>query len=186
MSKPNAVLALKPEERPKGKPQERMTAAAYRKSRKTKAKRAIRSGKLPGPSPQDIVAAIASGWPAQSKLTIEIPTPPGLNHAYVNSVGHGRHKSPATKKFYADATAALATLGKRFDAETYRAHIVVTREHPRADIDGRAKLALDVLVKCGIIPDDRFCEKLVIEWRYQGPPGAVVMLDRYAKRRLAA
>ena len=181
MTRHNARHALAEADRPAGKPQERMTAEAYRKARKTKA----RSGKLPGPTPQDIVAAIARGWPAHQKLTVELPTPPSLNNAYVNTGGNGRAKSPASKRFYSEATAAIATLGKRFEAKSYRAHIVVTRESPRADIDGRAKLALDVLVKCGVIPDDRFCDKVVIEWRYQGPPGAVVMLDRYAKRRAA-
>lgn len=97
--------------------------------------------------------------------------------------GHGRIKSPKANAFYAEATAALATLGQRFEADTYRAQILVTRDHPRADIDGRAKLILDVLVKCGIIPDDRFCDKLEIEWRYKHSPGATIMLSRYRKRR---
>ena len=184
MSKPNAILALKPEERPRQ--QERMSVEEYRKAVGAPPKREVKPrAVLPGPTPQELVALAAKGWPAVERLTVELPTPPSLNNAYVNTGGNGRAKSKALKQFYVDATAALANLGQRLDAETYRAHIVVTREHPRADIDGRAKFALDVLVKCGITVDDRFCEKATIEWRYQHAAGATVMLSRYKKRRAA-
>lgn len=183
MSKPNAIMALPKDERPPPAQPERISAKEYRESGEKPAKRPRHALKaIPGPSHQDIVASLAAKWPALPKICVELPTPPGLNHAYINAVGRGRVKSEATKKFYAEATAVLANLGQRLDAETYRAHIVITRPHPRADIDGRAKLMLDVLVKCGIIPDDRFCEKLVIEWRYRAEPGAVIMLDRYKRR----
>lgn len=140
---------------------------------------------IPSATPQDMVAIAAKTWTGVERLAIELPSPPGLNNAYVNAVGKGRRKSPRAIQFYEDATAAVANLGQRLAADTYRAHIVITREHPRADIDGRAKLLLDVLVKCGIIPDDRFCEKLEIEWRYRHAPGATVMFTKYRKRRAA-
>ena len=140
---------------------------------------------LPEPSPQDLVAMLANTWPAEKRICVEIPTPPGLNNAYENTGGNGRRKSAKLRKFYAEATAALANYGKRLDAETYRATILVTRESKLSDIDGRGKFALDLLVKCGIIPDDRHCEKVTIEWRYLHAPGTTVVLDRYRKRRAA-
>ena len=185
MSKHNAALALKAEDRP-GKPQERMTADEYRKAVGAPAKKAVVPRALPEPTPQDMVAMVAATWPAVDRLTIELPTPPGLNNAYANAVGRGRFKTPKAKQFEADATAILAGLNQKLKPETYRAHIVITRESPLADIDGRAKLILDVLAACGITADDKNCEKLEIEWRYRHPPGATVMLSRYAKRRAAA
>jgi Holliday junction resolvase RusA-like endonuclease len=147
--------------------------------------RPVRVKPLPDPTAQDLVAMAAKSWPASERLAIDLPAPPSLNNAYINTGGNGRAKSRALKQFYVDATAALANLNQRLDAETYRAHIVVTREHPRADIDGRLKFILDVLVKCGITVDDRFCEKATVEWRYNFTPGATVMLSKYRKRRAA-
>lgn len=185
MTRYNADLALAPADRPKG--QQRMSVEEYRKAVGAPPKREAKPrSALPELTDQDKVAMLAKAWAAVEKLTIELPTPPGLNNAYLNAGGgHARIKSPKANAFYAEATAALATLGQRFEADTYRAQILVTRDHPRADIDGRAKLILDVLVKCGIIPDDRFCDKLEIEWRYKHAPGATIMLSRYRKRRAA-
>ena len=187
MSRYNADLALKAEDRPKSRPQERMSLEEYRKAVGAPPKREPKPrAALPEPTPQELVAMVAKGWPAVERLTFDLPTPPALNNAYVNTGGNGRAKSKALKQFYADATAVLTTLGKRLDAETYRAHIVVTRDHPRADIDGRAKFILDILVKCGITVDDRHCEKSTVEWRYLHAPGATVMLSRYRKPRKVA
>jgi Holliday junction resolvase RusA-like endonuclease len=183
MSAYNADLAHP--ERPRQ--QERMSAADYRASIGAPPKREAKpmARVLPEPTPQDLVKLAASQWPAVSRLAVDLPEPPSLNNAYENTGGNGRRKSKKLLEFYREATAALATFGQRLDAETYRAHIVVTRTNVRADIDGKAKFILDVLGKCGITPDDRNCEKVTIEWRYRGEPGASVMLDRYAKRRAA-
>ena len=186
MSAPNAVLALKPEDRPRG--DQRMSVEEYRLAVGAPPKREVKpvAKALPTYTPQDLVKLAAAQWPAERKLCIDLPYPPSLNNAYKNTGGNGRAKSDKLIKFYADATAMLATFGKRLDAETYRAHILVTRESPRADLDGKAKFILDILHKTGITVDDRNCLKLTIEWREKGQPGATVMLDRYAKRRLAA
>jgi Holliday junction resolvase RusA-like endonuclease len=184
MSQHDLAYRLKPEDRPAGKPQERMSVDEYRKQVGAPPRREpVARIAMPEPTPQDIVAMAAKGWPAEKRICVEIPTPPGLNNAYENTGGNGRRKSAKLKKFYADATAALVNYGKRLDAETYRATILVTRENALSDIDGKAKFALDLLVKLGIIPDDRHCEKLTIEWRYLHAPGTTVVLDRYKKRR---
>ena len=184
MTRFNADLALKQDDRPK--PQDRMSVDEYRAAVGAPPKRQpVARIAMPEPTPQDMVAMAAKNWPAEKRISVEIPTPPGLNNAYVNTGGNGRRKSPKLKAFYADATAQLANYGKRLDAETYRATILVTRESALSDIDGRGKFALDLLVKCGIIPDDRHCEKVTIEWRYLHAPGTTVVLDRYSKRRAA-
>jgi len=183
MTRPNAVLALKEEDRPRG--DQRMTVEEYRAAVGAPPKREVKpvAKALPTYTPQDLVKLAAAQWPAERKLCIDLPYPPSLNNAYKNTGGNGRAKTDKLIKFYADATAILATFGKRLDAETYRAHILVTRESSRADLDGKAKFILDILHKTGITVDDRNCLKLTIEWREKGQPGATVMLDRYAKRR---
>lgn len=184
MSAYNADLALKQDDRPK--PQERMSVDEYRAAVGAPPKRQpVARIAMPEPTPQDMVAMAAATWPGVEKLTIELPTPPSLNNAYENTGGNGRRKSKKLIAFYAEATAALSQIGQRLDAETYRAHVVVTRTSPLADIDGKAKFILDVLHKCGLTVDDKHCEKVVIEWRYMHPPGATVMLSRYRKRRAA-
>jgi Holliday junction resolvase RusA-like endonuclease len=140
---------------------------------------------LPEPTPQELVKMVAAKWPAAKRVAVELPEPPSLNNAYENTGGNGRRKSKKLVEFYAQATGLLSQLGQRLDADTYRAHILVTRTNARADIDGKAKFILDVLGKCGITPDDRNCEKVTIEWRYRGEPGASIVLDRYSKRRAA-
>lgn len=184
MSAYNADLALKQDDRPKL--QERMSVDEYRAAVGAPPKRQpVARIAMPEPTPQDMVAMAAATWPGVEKLTIELPTPPSLNNAYENTGGNGRRKSKKLIAFYAEATAALSQIGQRLDAETYRAHVVVTRTSPLADIDGKAKFILDVLHKCGLTVDDKHCEKVVIEWRYMHPPGATVMLSRYRKRRAA-
>ena len=185
MSKPNASLALKEEDRPRG--DQRMSVEEYRAAVGAPPRREVKpvAKALPEPTTQDLVKLAASQWPAVARLAVDLPEPPSLNNAYENTGGNGRRKSKKLIEFYAQATGMLSQLGQRLDAETYRAHIVVTRTNARADIDGKAKFILDVLGKCGITPDDRNCEKVTIEWRYRGEPGASVVLDRYSKRRAA-
>jgi len=57
-------------------------------------------------------------------------------------------------------------------------HIQVKRpDNRKRDIDNLAKGILDLLVNCEMIDDDRNVEKLILEWVYDGPEGATVIIE---------
>ena len=122
---------------------------------------------------KDIAAAIA----APKMAEFHMPTPPGVNGLFVNVVGRGRVKSPEYRRWVRHASASLMASGAarsvRFQG-CVSVVLTIERENRRSDVDGRGKAVLDLLVKMGILTDDRHVMDLTLRWgRF---PGTVVSI----------
>jgi crossover junction endodeoxyribonuclease RusA len=99
-------------------------------------------------------------------LKLVLPVAPSLNNSTYNVVGRGRVK---TKKYrdwlrQADVYYMLQQLGKQKPVlEPYRCKMLFPIGLP-GDIDGRAKLIIDWLVKRGLTLDDKHCRRLLLEF----------------------
>jgi Holliday junction resolvase RusA-like endonuclease len=99
-------------------------------------------------------------------LSIELPMPPALNHAYRASVSrNGRpytYKSTKAKRWQSDAQ--LIINASRKVKKTYEGQVGVTinlyLKHDR-DIDSSFKLLLDTLENSGVIKNDRQIGSLI-------------------------
>ena len=96
-----------------------------------------------------------------------IPVAPSLNSAYRNVKGKGRVKTQKCQEWSELAGYALnAQLGGIPTAleKDIRIHADIQRPNMNSDISNRVKLMEDLLVKHGIITDDRFVNELHIRW----------------------
>jgi crossover junction endodeoxyribonuclease RusA len=95
-------------------------------------------------------------------MTITLPVPPSVNNLFNNRKG-GRYKTAAYEEWI--ELSGWELLGQR--ARSVRGTAVAVEIYLpwklRGDIDNRAKPVLDLLVKHGIIDDDRKVDRLVIE-----------------------
>lgn len=118
---------------------------------------AVASGREPG------AAVPACDLPAWSRFTF--PVPPSLNTAYRNERGRGR---VATKKLDEWKREAAWNIRADFDGRKivgdFSAILHFERIDETADLDNRVKLALDALVREGVVDDDRFVVNLAAAW----------------------
>ena len=87
-------------------------------------------------------------------IEIELPIPPSLNNAYFNSPGRGRLKSQAHRMWKEEAGWLIKIAKPGRITGRYHFKIFVSEED-RGDVSNRGKLAEDLCVKLGVIPDDR-------------------------------
>lgn len=98
-------------------------------------------------------------------ITLSLPLPPSSNNAYVNVRGRGRVPSQEHTRWKRDAERIALVqyldLAKPEIATPYRMTIRVNVNH-KSDIANREKLLTDMLVRAGIIPDDRWMNEITI------------------------
>lgn len=118
-------------------------------------------------------------------FTLTLPLCPPLNNLFANAPGIGRVKSARYRTWLQAAgwTVAAARL------KPVKGPIAVTIALPvamRGDIDGRAKGALDLLVKHGLIDDDRHVQALTLRRCLAGERKTMVVtvaaMDRWAAK----
>lgn len=94
-----------------------------------------------------------------------LPLPPSLNAAYANrslgTKGKGRFSTEAHADWVREAGWMLNAAKVRPVSGRYSIRIAVN-DKMRGDIDNRCKPILDLLVKHGITPDDKFLWSLTI------------------------
>lgn len=103
---------------------------------------------------------------------LTLPVAPSTNHLFFNVPGRGRIKSTEYNRWFCDAGVML----KAQNPEHVPGAVEITIRIPektRGDLDNRIKGPLDLLVKHGVIDDDRFvrgiyisrhnCEQMEIE-----------------------
>jgi Holliday junction resolvase RusA-like endonuclease len=101
-----------------------------------------------------------------------VPMPPSLNNAFVNVAGKGRVRS---KAYRAWAEVAGWMVKARMNGAVngpVTVSIDICPSTRRAyDLDNRAKPCLDLLVSCGVIPDDsnKIIKALTIREVAEGP-----------------
>jgi len=113
----------------------------------------------------------ASSPGASACTTLTIPAPPSVNNLFSNSV-RGRFKTPAYKAWLAEAGWTVREQMTRDGCDRVPGRVVIVmgveRASLRADLDNTAKAAIDLLVSCKVIDDDRFVTGLVLAWMPQG------------------
>jgi crossover junction endodeoxyribonuclease RusA len=98
-------------------------------------------------------------------LKFHLPPAPPLNNAYRNVRGHGRIKTTRYKAWIVQAD-GYYTLQRLGHAGKIIVPFQCTMRFPvsmRSDMDGRAKLILDWMVKRDLTIDDKHCRRLVLE-----------------------
>jgi len=93
-----------------------------------------------------------------------LPTPPSTNALFRNVRGRGRVKTKNYKDFIAYGLLAI----RQQCVEPVRGYVVlvigVERKNRRADLDNHVKAILDVIVKAGVLEDDRYVTALSLSW----------------------
>lgn len=89
-----------------------------------------------------------------ARLEITLLLPPSVNGAYANAPGRGRFKTPEFRKWERAALPECYLVQRGKVKPGYRLHLVLP-SNMRGDIDNRIKPTQDLLVKGGVLPDDR-------------------------------
>lgn len=116
-------------------------------------------------------------------IILDLPMPPSVNRIWRATRAGPNHvsKSPEYKAWLAHADKiAMATAqlrGLKTIKGPFEAKIVLKRQ--RGDLDNRSKGILDWLQSRAVIEDDKFCERLVLEWG-PAPVGCRVTLRALA------
>jgi Holliday junction resolvase RusA-like endonuclease len=116
-------------------------------------------------------------------VTFLIPIPPSLNNAYATVMTkHGRMKrvkkadiAPWRKEAWAELHRQKAP---KLAAGWYTVDMAISPQ-TRGDIDNRIKMALDLLVKLGFTPDDKWLWRVTIE-RSEEVPAKIMRLSYQA------
>lgn len=118
-------------------------------------------------------------------VTVELPTPPGVNSLNANVPGVGRVKTKAYRLWRKEASAELLKAKPGHVSGPYSAVIRVAVGTRSSDIDGRTKAALDVLV--GVVTDDdHLCQSVLTQWSAALPAKRTVIEIRKATEERAA
>jgi len=115
-------------------------------------------------------------------ISLTLPFPPGVNNLY-GHVGRRRYATDRYKAWQQEAALAIRAQGVSGLRGPFCISMLLTPPDRRwTDLDGRAKAPLDILVKCGIIDDDRHNRKLIMAWSESPPskPGFVSIIIRQA------
>lgn len=96
-------------------------------------------------------------------LSFTLPVPPSANNLFVNVPGKGRVKSAEYKAWISSAgwLVKSAVVGKPLPAPPYAVVYEVPVDR-RSDIANREKAASDLMVKLGLITDDKFIDHMTI------------------------
>lgn len=112
-------------------------------------------------------------WEGTNVVRIASPyVPISVNKAYRNSTasegGKGRKKTKAyTTWFNAfgwDVRAAMVTQKPMKGPYTIEITIDRSKRHPLADVGNFEKVTQDALQECGVIENDKLCERVSIGW----------------------
>lgn len=116
---------------------------------------------------------------APADIIIDLPTPISVNRIWRANKSGKNHvsKSPEYKSWIRSCDAlALSTAqfrGLKTIVGKFEAHLVIKRVP--GDLDNRAKGVLDWLQSRSVIVDDKYCERLTMEWG-DAPHGCRVTL----------
>lgn len=116
--------------------------------------------------------------PGTKFVTVTLPRPPSVNHAFYNAKGGGRRKTEAYREWRKEAgwEIKIQRPGKVLGAVAidYRVSPVFEVLRKR-DLDNFLKPLSDALVDLGLIKDDSLVVDLRIRWDKTVEPGRVVV-----------
>ncbi len=118
-------------------------------------------------------------------ITLALPMPPSVNRIW--RIAYDRHggrqrmiKSDRYSTWQQSAHGYYLEQGvHKLPKITghFQAHIVLDASKRRnSDADNRTKAVLDALQRFGLITDDKFCDRLTVEWG-SAPAGCIVTLS---------
>jgi Holliday junction resolvase RusA-like endonuclease len=99
-------------------------------------------------------------------MMVRLPTPPSTNNLYFNLKRGGRHPTDKYKAWQQEAGYVLNRVHPQqrcFGAMKVQVALYVPRKPASRDIDNFCKGPLDLLVKHGVIADDKHIERLTVE-----------------------
>ena len=106
-------------------------------------------------------------------ITLDLPLAPTVNQLWCMNAGRGKDRRPTWlyTDFQWETALEIRAMNPKPRVEgKYRARFQWP-ENDRADVDGRQKAALDILVKLGVTDDDRFCVHVSAERSPDVAPG---------------
>jgi Holliday junction resolvase RusA-like endonuclease len=112
-------------------------------------------------------------------IVLDLPMPPSVNRIWrANKAGPNRvSKSPEYRQWLNHADQVAMSTGQFRGMKTivgpFEATVILRRQ--RGDLDNRHKGLLDWLQSRGVIADDKYCERLVLEWG-EAPAGCRVTI----------
>lgn len=112
-------------------------------------------------------------------IVLDLPMPPSVNRIWrANRAGPNKvSKSPEYKRWLAHADQVALSMGQLRGVKAitgpFEALIIFNRQ--RGDLDNRHKGVLDWLQSRSVILDDKYCERLVLEWG-EAPHGCRVTI----------
>lgn len=99
-----------------------------------------------------------------SPVIIELPAPPSVNSLFKNLKGGGRGKTQGYVDWISQCGWRLKSQRPRCIAGRVLVLISCERFSERADVDNVIKPTLDLIVKHGVIEDDRFVDAVAASW----------------------
>lgn len=105
-----------------------------------------------------------AGEASASLVSLTMPMPPSVNNAFINLRRGGRAKSRQAKDW--ESHSLWHVKAQRLPVITGPVIVIFgfERHTNAADADNRVKLAQDLLVKAGVIEDDRFVVGAAFSW----------------------
>lgn len=115
-------------------------------------------------------------------ITLSLPMPPSMNKLWRPVYAGGKSKMVRRERYVTWRNAAhgyyLEQGGHRLPKITghFRAHIVLNEaKRGNSDADNRTKPVLDLLQHVQLIANDKFCDRLTVEWG-SAPAGCTVTI----------
>ncbi len=110
--------------------------------------------------------------------------PPSVNNCFANVKGKGRIRTERHRQWA--AAAGWDFNGKGTVSGAFEVRITIDRNtrHILSDIDNRCKPVLDLLQEHRIVENDRYCERVTIEWG-EAHGGMLVRVEPYSEAMAA-
>lgn len=114
------------------------------------------------------------------RVVIDVPRPPSVNSLTHNIPGKGRAKTDRYRTWLRAAGNLLKAQRPGRVSGAYRLTIQVERPEGkrRVDLANMEKAASDLLVTYRVIEDDRFAERVTLEWA--AVEGARIIVEKWA------
>ena len=117
-------------------------------------------------------------------IVLDLPLAPTINQCFVMNAGRGkdRRTSPIYTAFQWEAALELKAMQPKPRVEGKYSIRLSWPEKDRADVDGRVKAAMDILVKHGVTDDDRHCVQVSAERSPDVMPGRMkVVIEEWRR-----
>lgn len=99
---------------------------------------------------------------------VTVDCPPSANQLFANVAGKGRVKTRAYREWRERAAWQIETQRPGRIVGPYSLKLIIRRASLRRDLGNFEKPLSDLIVSCGLVDDDRHCERLEICWSDSG------------------